>query len=128
MAELKSWREVAPKLVDVAAGRAMPTLSCGAGVGERPLRRDRAGDGHRRLRGRFAYCGPDAKHTIGPGTKVVDAGGATSFPACATATCMSKAALLTVTEFAARWFPHGTTSMFADPHEIANVLGLEASG
>ena len=30
----------------------------------------------------------------------------------------------TPAEFAAAVIPHGTTSMFIDPHEIANVLGL----
>src|SRR5690606_3763036 len=33
--------------------------------------------------------------------------------------------MITVTEFARAVIPHGTTSMFIDPHEIANVLGLE---
>jgi adenine deaminase len=32
--------------------------------------------------------------------------------------------MVTVTEFARAVIPHGTTSMFIDPHEIANVLGL----
>ncbi|MEO6607225.1 MAG: adenine deaminase C-terminal domain-containing protein, partial [Aestuariivirga sp.] len=32
--------------------------------------------------------------------------------------------MLTVTQFARAVVPHGTTSMFIDPHEIANVLGL----
>ena len=33
--------------------------------------------------------------------------------------------MVTVTEFCRAVIPHGTTSMFIDPHEIANVLGLE---
>ena len=33
--------------------------------------------------------------------------------------------MVTVTEFTRAVIPHGTTSMFIDPHEIANVLGLE---
>ena len=33
--------------------------------------------------------------------------------------------MLTPAEFARAVIPHGTTTMFADPHEIANVLGLE---
>jgi adenine deaminase len=33
--------------------------------------------------------------------------------------------MITVTEFCRAVIPHGTTSMFIDPHEIANVLGLE---
>ncbi len=32
--------------------------------------------------------------------------------------------MLTPAEFARAVIPHGTTSMFTDPHEIANVLGL----
>ena len=32
--------------------------------------------------------------------------------------------MLTVTEFVRAVIPHGTTGMFIDPHEIANVLGL----
>ena len=32
--------------------------------------------------------------------------------------------MVTVTEFCRAVIPHGTTSMFIDPHEIANVLGL----
>ncbi len=33
--------------------------------------------------------------------------------------------MLTPAEFARAVIPHGTTSMFTDPHEIANVLGLD---
>jgi adenine deaminase len=32
--------------------------------------------------------------------------------------------MLTITEFVRAVLPHGTTGMFIDPHEIANVLGL----
>ena len=33
--------------------------------------------------------------------------------------------MLTPAEFARAVIPHGTTTMFTDPHEIANVMGLE---
>ena len=33
--------------------------------------------------------------------------------------------MLTPAEFAAAVIPHGTTTLFSDPHEIANVLGLK---
>jgi hypothetical protein len=33
--------------------------------------------------------------------------------------------IVTVTKFCRVVIPHGTTSMFVDPHDIANVLGLE---
>ena len=32
--------------------------------------------------------------------------------------------MLTVSQFARAVMPHGTTTMFVDPHEVANVLGL----
>ncbi len=34
--------------------------------------------------------------------------------------------MFTVTGFVRAVLPHGTTGIFADPHEIANVFGLKA--
>ncbi|MDP3896642.1 MAG: adenine deaminase, partial [Mesorhizobium sp.] len=75
--------------------------------------------------GRFAYCGPDASHAIGKGTKVVDAGGRYLVPGLCDAHMHVESGMVTVTEFCRAVIPHGTTSMFIDPHEIANVLGLD---
>ncbi|AHK45369.1 adenine deaminase 1 [Ensifer adhaerens OV14] len=74
--------------------------------------------------GRFAYVGADASHTIGEGTKVVDAAGRYLVPGLCDAHMHVESGLVTVTEFARAVIPHGTTTMFIDPHEIANVLGL----
>ncbi|NDV88751.1 adenine deaminase [Aurantimonas aggregata] len=74
--------------------------------------------------GRFAYCGPDASHAIGEGTKVVDAAGRYVVPGLCDAHMHVESGMVTVTEFCRAVIPHGTTSMFIDPHEIANVLGL----
>ena len=74
--------------------------------------------------GRFAYCGPNASHAIGQGTKVVDAGGRYLVPGLCDAHMHVESGMVTVTEFCRAVIPHGTTSMFIDPHEIANVLGL----
>ena len=74
--------------------------------------------------GRFAYCGPNAGHAIGQGTKVVDAGGRYLVPGLCDAHMHVESGMVTVTEFCRAVIPHGTTSMFIDPHEIANVLGL----
>ena len=74
--------------------------------------------------GRFAYCGPDASHCIGDGTKVVDARGRYLVPGLCDAHMHIESGMVTVTEFTRAVVPHGTTSMFVDPHEIANVLGL----
>jgi adenine deaminase len=126
MAKLKSWRESAPKLVDVASGRTPADLVVRRGrwvnvhSGEIVPATDIAVSA-----GRFAYCGPDARHTIGPDTKVVDANGRYLVPGLCDGHMHVESGMLTVTEFARAVVPHGTTTMFADPHEIANVLGLE---
>ncbi len=74
--------------------------------------------------GRFAYCGPDAGHCIGKKTEVIEADGRYLVPGLCDAHMHVESGMLTVTEFARAVIPHGTTSMFVDPHEIANVLGL----
>jgi adenine deaminase len=74
--------------------------------------------------GRFAYVGPDAKHTIGPSTKIIDASGRFACPGFCDGHMHVESGMVTVTQFARAVVPHGTTSMFIDPHEIANVLGL----
>ncbi|SMC51235.1 Adenine deaminase [Fulvimarina manganoxydans] len=75
--------------------------------------------------GRFAYCGPDASHAIGPETQVVEAEGRYIVPGLCDAHMHVESGMVTVTEFCRAVIPHGTTSMFIDPHEIANVLGLQ---
>ncbi|WP_374687788.1 adenine deaminase [Promineifilum sp.] len=75
-------------------------------------------------RGRIAYVGEDASHTIGEGTRVIEAGGRYLVPGLCDAHMHVESGMVTVTEFARAVIPHGTTSMFIDPHEIANVLGL----
>jgi len=74
--------------------------------------------------GRFAYCGPDASHAVGEGTEVIDAGGRYLVPGLCDAHMHVESGMVTVTEFCRAVIPHGTTSLFIDPHEIANVLGL----
>ena len=74
--------------------------------------------------GRVAYVGPDAAHTIGPETRVIDAAGRYLSPGLLDAHMHVESGMLTVTEFVRAVLPHGTTGMFIDPHEIANVLGL----
>jgi adenine deaminase len=74
--------------------------------------------------GRIAYVGPDASHTMGDATRVIDAGGQYLVPGLLDAHMHVESGMLTVTEFVravARW---GTTGIFVDPHEIANVFGL----
>ncbi|MGB6117606.1 MAG: adenine deaminase [Mesorhizobium sp.] len=117
---------VAPLLVDVAMGRGHADLVIRNGrwvnvhSGEIIPGTDVA-----IVAGRFAYCGPDASHTIGPQTVVVDAADRYLVPGLCDAHMHVESGMVTVTEFCRAVIPHGTTSMFIDPHEIANVLGLE---
>ena len=72
----KSWAEVAPVLVAVAAGRMPADLVIRGGRLVNVQSREIL-DGWQVAiaAGRFAYVGPDADHCIGNGTEVVDAGG-----------------------------------------------------
>lgn len=74
--------------------------------------------------GRFAYVGPDAGPCIGPGTEVVEADGRHLVPGLLDGHVHIESGMVTVTEFVRAVLPHGTTGLFVDPHEIANVLGL----
>ncbi|HEY9078232.1 MAG TPA: adenine deaminase [Anaerolineaceae bacterium] len=75
--------------------------------------------------GRIAYVGPDATHTIGRKTRVIDAGGRYLVPGLLDAHVHVESGLLTVTEFVRAVIARGTTGIFIDPHEIANVFGLQ---
>lgn len=74
--------------------------------------------------GRIAYVGPDASHAIGLETQVIDAEERYLVPGLLDAHMHVESGMLTVTEFVRAVVPHGTTGMFVDPHEIANVFGM----
>jgi adenine deaminase len=120
-----SWAELAPRLVAVAAGRAPADLVIRGGRWVNVYSREVL-DGHDLAiaGGRFAYCGPDASHCIGDGTEVIEADGLYMVPGLCDGHMHIESGMLTPAEFAAAVIPHGTTTMFTDPHEIANVLGL----
>jgi adenine deaminase len=121
----KTWFDTAPKLIDVAMGRS---------PADTVIRKGRWVNVHSGeiipdtdiaiVDGRFAYVGPDASHAIGPDTKVIEANGRYLVPGLCDGHMHVESGMVTVTEFARAVIPHGTTTMFIDPHEIANVLGL----
>ena len=74
---------------------------------------------------RIAYCGPDRPDLVGPDTTVIDAKGRYLVPGLLDAHVHIESSMLCVREFAAAVLPRGTTGAFIDPHEIANVLGLD---
>jgi adenine deaminase len=73
---------------------------------------------------RIAFVGNDASHTIGSATHVIQADGAYLVPGLLDGHMHVESSMLTVTEYIRAVLPHGTTGIFADPHEIANVFGL----
>jgi adenine deaminase len=74
---------------------------------------------------RIAYVGEDASHTIGDHTILVEADGRHLVPGLLDGHMHVESSMLTITEFVRAVLPHGTTGIFIDPHEIANVFGLE---
>jgi adenine deaminase len=123
---MESWFHSAPRLVDVAMGRTPADMVVrnvrwvNVHSGEIIPSTDIAISA-----GRFAFVGPDASHAIGSQTEVIDGEGRYAVPGLCDAHMHVESGMVTVTEFARAVIPHGTTSMFIDPHEIANVLGME---
>jgi adenine deaminase len=122
---LLSWADCASRLVAVAAGRAAADLVIKGGTLVNVQSREVLPGWQVAIaEGRFAYVGPDASHCIGPQTEVVEAVGQFLIPGLCDGHMHIESGMLTPAEFAAAVIPHGTTTMFTDPHEIANVLGL----
>ena len=124
--EINTWADCAADLVAVAAGRKPADLV---------IRNTRLANVHSRevldgwqiavAEGRIAYLGPDASHCIGDATEIIEAEGQFVIPGLCDGHMHIESGMLTPAEFARAVTPHGTTTMFTDPHEIANVLGLE---
>ncbi|MCE2523491.1 MAG: adenine deaminase [Rhodobacteraceae bacterium] len=123
---IPSWQNSAASLVAVAAGREPADLvvrNCRwVNVHSREILEDHD---IAVVQGRFAYCGPDASHCVGDGTEILDAEGQYAVPGLCDGHMHIESGLLTPARFAEAVIPHGTTTMFADPHEIANVLGID---
>ena len=123
---MSSSTKLTRTLIDVAMGRAHADLVIRGGKwvsvqsGEIIPGTDVAVvDGH------VAYVGSDASHTIGDKTKIVDAHGRYLVPGLLDAHMHVESGMVTVTEFVRAVAVRGTTGMFVDPHEIANVFGLK---
>ena len=77
------------------------------------------------VEGHIAFVGDDAAHTIGKTTQIIDAENSHLVPGLLDAHMHVESGMVTVSEFVRAVVPHGTTGMFIDPHEIANVFGLK---
>ena len=123
--EILPWPASARELVAVAAGREPASLVLRNVSWVNVQSREVLPDSDLAITaGRFAYCGPDASHCIGENTEVVDCEGLCALPGFCDGHMHVESGMLTPARFAEAVIPHGTTTMFVDPHEIANVLGL----
>jgi len=75
--------------------------------------------------GHIAYVGEDASHCIGKETQVIEADGRYLVPGLLDGHMHVESGMVTVTEFVRVVAPRGSTGLFVDPHEIANVFGLK---
>jgi len=122
----KTWSELSRRLVNVAMGRIAADLVIRNGrwvcvqSGEIVEGVDIAVSGER-----IAFVGEDASHTIGEGTQIIEADGRFLVPGLLDGHVHIESGMVTVTEFVRAVLPHGTTGMFIDPHEIANVFGIK---
>jgi adenine deaminase len=120
------WVKERKELIDVAMGRAPADLVLRQGVwvcvqtGELIPNTDIAIKGEK-----IAHVGSDAKHTIGPKTKIIEANGRFLAPGLLDGHMHIESGMVTITEFVRAVVPQGTTGMFVDPHEMANVFGLK---
>jgi len=70
---------------------------------------------------RIVYVGPDSDAPFA--TRSIDARGLTAIPGLIESHMHVESSMVTPSRFAEAALPHGLTTAFADPHEIANVMG-----
>ncbi len=125
MPKRRPWHEVSRELVDCAMGRAPADLIIRNGQWVCVQSGEIVPDTDVAIKGsRIAYVGPDASHTLESSTKVIDAAGRYLVPGLLDGHMHVESGMVTATEFARAVIPHGTTGMFIDPHELANIFGL----
>lgn len=74
--------------------------------------------------GRIAYVG-DAAHCIGEDTQVIKANGRYLAPGFLDGHIHVESSMMGAAQYARAVVPHGTVGIYWDPHEVANVTGLE---
>jgi adenine deaminase len=121
-----AWRNLSRTLVDVAMGRRPADLVLRGGRWACVQTREVLEGTDVAIAGqRIAYVGPDASHCIGRHTRVIPAAGRHLVPGLLDGHMHVESGMVTITEFVRAVLPRGTTGIFVDPHEIANVLGLQ---
>jgi adenine deaminase len=72
---------------------------------------------------RIVYVG--APRGCPPAARTIDARGKVAIPGLIDSHLHVESSMMTPSKFATATLPHGLTTAFADPHEIANVMGKE---
>ncbi len=122
---LKSWPDCAADLIAVAAGRAPADMVIRSALWVNVHSREIIPDTTIAIKsGRFAYIGAWKDSLPGPDTQIIDVANRFAVPGLCDGHMHIESGMLTVTEFVRAVLPHGTTTMFVDPHEVANVMGL----
>jgi len=122
----QSWPDVAHHLIEVAAGSTPAQTVISGGIWVNVHTRETLPNHDIAItHGRIACVVPNASYCIGDDTEVIEAEGRYMIPGLCDGHMHIESGMLTPAEFARAVIPHGTTSMFTDPHEIANVLGLK---
>ena len=121
-----SWATSAADLINVAAGRAPADTVIRGGIWVNVHTREALPEYSIAIKhGRIACVVPDVSYCTGPKTEIIEANERYMIPGLCDGHMHIESGMLTPAEFSAAVIPHGTTTMFTDPHEIANVLGLE---
>ncbi len=123
---MPSSKKLTSALVDVAMGRVPADLVIQNGQWVSVQSGEIIPDSDVAIKdGHVAYVGEDAGHTIGKKTKVIDAKGCYLVPGLLDGHMHVESGMVTVTEFVRAVAVRGTTGMFIDPHEMANIFGLK---
>ncbi len=122
----RDWSEISRELTDVAMGRTPADVIVREGNWVCVQSGEIIDDIDVAIKGeRIAYVGQGSRHCLGPDTRIVEADGRYLVPGLIDGHMHVELGMVTVTEFVRAVLPHGTTAMFVDPHEIANVFGLK---
>jgi adenine deaminase len=122
---ISTWQQQRAALIDVAMGRQKADTVLRGGKWVSVQSGEIIPDTDIAIKGeQIAFVGADAAHTIGPKTNIIEAKGRFFAPGLLDAHMHVESSMVTVSEFVSAVAPHGTTGLFIDPHEIANVFGL----
>ena len=74
---------------------------------------------------RIVYVGKNIDDLIGENTRIIDIEGFTICPGLIESHVHIESSMLTLSHFTEAIVPHGTTTVVIDPHELANVAGID---